>query len=388
MQFSTGPAAVGVGIVCLSAAILPWWAGNTELPPLHPQKSTRARYAAKKVPAPEAEPAALQNCTMDSQKCTVAVEPGQEATAADDALTTGQADSAPAAAPASGAAAPATQPRTLVRSGRLVFDANRLSRIHARFAGNVVSIGQVQSGDATDQGRPLRFGDPVKQGQVLAVIWSRELAEKKSELLSALAQVELDTQLVARLARARRGSEEERLKNEAEQHVKEGVMTVARIERTLHSWRIDEEAIAAIRTEAQRMRRERRASDGAREREWAEFPVRSPIDGVVLECTASVGEAVDPQHDLFKICDVNTLGVTIDVYEEDLPALEALAPEARQWTVRLTSEPATAGIPGSFDLIAHLVDPRRHTISVLGTIDNSQHLMRAGQFVTAEIPLR
>ena len=281
----------------------------------------------------------------------------------------------------------AAKPRMLVRSGRLVFDGSRLSRVQARFAGQVLSIGQTQTDAPADQVRPLRFGDSVKQGQVLAVIWSGELAEKKSELLSALAQLELDRRQVARLGAAQRGSEELQLKSEAEQRLKAAHLTVARLEDTLHSWHIGEEAIEEVRSEARRMGQQRSPKNTARAREWAEMPVRSPIDGVVLERSVNVGEGVDPQHDLFKICDVSTLGVTIDAYEEDLPALQSLTPEARHWTVRLKSEPAMTGIEGSFDVISHVVDPRIHTIPVRGTIDNHEHLLRAGQFVTAEIPL-
>lgn len=282
----------------------------------------------------------------------------------------------------------AGQNRVLVRSGRLVFDSRRLSRVQASCAGQVVSIGQTQPGASDEAARPLRFGDPVKQGQVLAVVWSRELAEKKTDLLSALAEVEVDQQQVARLASARRGSEEDRLRREADGRLQAANMNVARIERTLRSWHVSDEALDELRAEAQRVRQDPRSVRAGHDRQWAEVSLLSPIDGVVLERSAGVGEAVDQQRDLFKICDVDTLGVTIDAYEEDLPALQALAPEARRWTVRLKSEPAMTGIPGSFDRIAHVFDPRSHTIPVLGTIDNSQHQLRAGQFITAEIPLQ
>ena len=37
--------------------------------------------------------------------------------------------------------------------------------------------------------RPVRFGDAVNKGQLLAVIWSKDLGEKKSELVDALKPV-------------------------------------------------------------------------------------------------------------------------------------------------------------------------------------------------------
>ncbi len=38
----------------------------------------------------------------------------------------------------------------------------------------------MELGKVADGSRTLRFGDTVKEGQLLAVVWSRELGEKKS----------------------------------------------------------------------------------------------------------------------------------------------------------------------------------------------------------------
>jgi cobalt-zinc-cadmium efflux system membrane fusion protein len=269
-------------------------------------------------------------------------------------------------------------------------DPNRLARVHARFGGQVLAIGQseLEPGYAVNpKPRPLQFGDAVKKGQLLAVVWSREVGEKKSELLHAISQVFLANRQLAQTRSVAKGSEGERQLSEAERHVKASMMAVERIERTLHSWKTSEDEIEEVRSEAQRAQLAQSVGNPQLERTWAEVKVRAPFDGVVLERNISVGEVVDNRLDLFKIGDVSSLGVTIDVYEEDLPALESLGPESRRWLVRLKSEPAMSGIPGSFDVIANVVDPHRHTISVTGILDNSQGLLRAGQFVTAEIRL-
>src|SRR5262249_325826 len=66
-------------------------------------------------------------------------------------------------------------------NGVLALDTNRLASIHTRFAGEVVALGTAQGGetqtpdrDASAE-RPLRPGDIVKKGQLLAVVWSKEL---------------------------------------------------------------------------------------------------------------------------------------------------------------------------------------------------------------------
>ena len=52
--------------------------------------------------------------------------------------------------------------------------------------------------------------------------------------------------------------------------------------------------------------------------------MRAPFAGVVLEKNITTGDIVDTNLDLFKVADLDRLGVMADVYEEDLPALESL----------------------------------------------------------------
>ena len=51
-------------------------------------------------------------------------------------------------------------------------------------------------------GKPeaIGFGRHVYQGQVLAVIWSRDLGEKKSELVDGLSQLRVDEESLAQIA--------------------------------------------------------------------------------------------------------------------------------------------------------------------------------------------
>ena len=84
------------------------------------------------------------------------------------------------------------------------------------------------------------------------------------------------------------------------------------------------------------------------EQHWAEVEIRAPFDGVILERNATLGDIVTTDLDLFKIADLSKLGVMVNAFEEDLPSLEALPPDARQWTVHLKSQPRTAGVSWQF----------------------------------------
>src|SRR5262245_16130403 len=104
-----------------------------------------------------------------------------------------------------------TQPPELPPlTGSLAIDLSRLALVNSRFAGDVVALQRVANevfGPAVSHlrtvmrpwpgfdpvfTRPLRFGDKVRKGDLLAVVRSKELGEKKSELVDALSQERLD----------------------------------------------------------------------------------------------------------------------------------------------------------------------------------------------------
>jgi len=141
-------------------------------------------------------------------------------------------------------------PLSLELSGTLMLDADNLSHVHARFPGEVVEVGTRAS-----DGRPIAFGMPVKKGQLLAVIWSRDLGEKKSELVDALSHLWLDEETFAKFQGiSLAGAVPERTVREAQRQVEADRIAVARVERTMEAWRLSEEEIESVRKEAKRLR--------------------------------------------------------------------------------------------------------------------------------------
>ena len=88
----------------------------------------------------------------------------------------------------------ATRPRTLAPfPGTLALDSNRLARVHSRFPGEVVAVATTNGTDKVPSlaggGRYLQAGDAVRRGDLLAVVWSKDLGEKKSELVDAVSKL-------------------------------------------------------------------------------------------------------------------------------------------------------------------------------------------------------
>ncbi len=312
---------------------------------------------------------------------------------------------------------PAPPPEPLRLRGSLMLDANRLARIKCFFSGQVVSIGKADSngrriGPAlpaslmskkTDDPGTLRYGDVVKKGQILAVVWSKDVGAMKSQLVDALSHLEVDQKLLGRYLRAEPGIIKESDIDAARRNVAADLIQVSLAERTLRSYRLTEAEIAAVRREAEKLslqnaaditargqldkkRPEHRAVDPEVERTWAETTIRAPIDGVLVEKNVTIGDVVDNTTDLFKVLDLSHLQVMANAYEEDIAALRRLKPEQMRWKVHLDGAGDDKPIEGEIDRISPVIDPTQHTGLVSGWLRNPGDRL-IGEFIAATVDL-
>jgi cobalt-zinc-cadmium efflux system membrane fusion protein len=281
--------------------------------------------------------------------------------------------------------APAPEPLRL--PGYLLVDPNSLVPIHSRFPGEVVRIGQTEevNGRGERNSRPIRFGDNVKAGQLLAVVWSTDIGQKKSELVDALSKLTLDETILRNLHKAGAMAVPERQFIEAERNVEADKILVNSARRTLTSWRLAAEEIDEVVQEAQQLRSDQQQTAAAKT--WSELQIRAPAPGVILEKNVNVGEVVDTSDNLFKIADLAMIQVLAYVYEEDLPAIEQLRPDQRNWLIDLKSDPNDKPRPGKFSLIGSVIDQTMRTAPIVGWLDNHDHKLRVNQFVTATVEL-
>lgn len=278
----------------------------------------------------------------------------------------------------------APPPEPLRLPGTLSVDPQRIVRIHSRFGGEIISIGDT---DESGKKRQLRYGDRVEKGQLLTVVWSKEIGEKKAELIDALSRLDLSQGLLKRLESLQNGVVAERLIVEARRNVEADMIALSRAERTLRSWRVDEQEIENIRKEVAEMRANEAKRDTLRDRKWAEIEVRAPISGVIIEKNFNVGDMVEANDDLIKVADLERLQILANVYEEDLWEIRALPPEARKWSIDLKSDPTDNKIEGTFELVGSVIDPAQRTGVLIGWLDNHDRKLAIGQFITATIQL-
>jgi cobalt-zinc-cadmium efflux system membrane fusion protein len=293
-----------------------------------------------------------------------------------------------------GDAAPVERPkqtRPLVMPGSTGLDPSRVSRVKTRFNAEVAEIAQVPEDPTVSKSlqtsfRELRTGDKLRKGDLLAVVWSVDVGSKKSDLLEAIVQLRLDEdRLTARTELYKKGIIPADTLAQTQRDVITDRSSVERAERTLRVWNIPEKEIEAVRQEAKELLHREGKRDREKERLWARSELLAPRDGTLVERNIGVGEYVaDNTINLFTIADVDTLQVTAYPPEEALPTLLALKGPDKKWTLQ------TVGIPPTEDLfndVGYLIDPNQHTAIVKGYIDNPSRQLRAGQYVSATIPM-
>jgi len=148
------------------------------------------------------------------------------------------------------------RPRSLPPfAGTLALENDRLARARTRFAGEVIALGTPGDGETTQLAsagsaaeRALAVGDRVTRGQLLAVVWSKDLGEKKSELVDAVSKLKLHREVRDKLRKLyTEGGTSERGVREAEQQVESDLIAVAKAEQTLRAWQLTDGQLNAIR---------------------------------------------------------------------------------------------------------------------------------------------
>lgn len=237
--------------------------------------------------------------------------------------------------------------------GETKLNADRVAHITARLPGVVTGVSK-------------NLGDPVKKGETLAYLESRDLADARRELLETHGRLRF-----ARDAHAREASLLEKgISSEAEVQGKKRDLDQAGLEHSSAS-----QKLAALGV-SQAARDELVASPATSLNRLA---LKAPFDGVVIEKEVSVGQAVGAEAHLFTVADLSSLWVDVTVYAKDLPLVEA----GQKVVVR--SADLQAEIEGTIAHLGAVIEPGTRSTSARIVLPNRDGKWRAGLFVTTKI---
>jgi cobalt-zinc-cadmium efflux system membrane fusion protein len=281
--------------------------------------------------------------------------------------------------------------RKLELAGSLAPDTDHLTPIRSRFPGEVMEIGEVpgREGAGATRQRPIRNGDLVHKGDLLVVVYSKDLGLQKSALVDAISKLRLDEETLERLKKLyEESSIPERTLREGQRNVESDRVNLAAAERTLRAWQLTDKEIQAIKEEADRIAKRTRKGQlepAEAAKDWARVEVRAPFEGTIVEKNVAPGAIIDTTTNLFMLADLRYLSAWANLYEEDLPAVKAM-PEPRSWMIYPKSDPGLA-IKSTIQEVRPIVDPTQHAALLKGPVDNSKGQLVSGQFITAVIQL-
>jgi cobalt-zinc-cadmium efflux system membrane fusion protein len=234
-------------------------------------------------------------------------------------------------------------PVTGERSHRLVaqvgFDERHLARLGPPVQGRVASIRVVT-------------GDHVKAGDVLLTIHAPDIATAQAQVEQARTARVLAEKAAARaqmLASQGAGTEAERQQAEA-------ALQQAKNE--------EQRAIAALA-----------ALGGASGS--ADYALRSPIDGTVVERNVAVGNEVHTDQDqpLLVVADLSTVWVVADVFEQDLARVRVGDPA----TIEVKAY-AGRTFEGTVTFVADTLDPQTRSARARIELPNADRALKPGMF--------
>ena len=221
-------------------------------------------------------------------------------------------------------------------------DPERTQLVSAAMGGRVVSLTR-------------NLGQPVRQGETLAVLESSEAASLNAEVEAAGAHLALADSNLRR---------EQKLF--AERVTPEQDLIAART--------AAEEARIAVRLARQKL-----SATGGSAGALNRVAIRAPISGHVIARAAALGETVAPDAELFRVADLSQLAVTMALTPADAGQVRPGAP------VEVSSADRRALARVSY--VSPVLDTGTRLVTVIARLDNRAGDWRVGESVTAAIQL-
>jgi len=212
----------------------------------------------------------------------------------------------------------------------------------------------------------VKLGDRVKQGQLLATIFSTELADAQSEYLRMQAEVE----------------EHHRHHKRAEELVEIGAASREELEQATSAYRA---AQAKLSSASQRlllfgMTPQQVTALNASSAVSSLISINAPSSGTIVSRTVNSGEVIQMGKELFRVADLTTVWVIGQVYESDFASARIGAAAA------ITSQ-AYPGVTfsGRVSYIDPRVEPQTRTAQLRIEVVNRGQMLKFGMFVDVNL---
>lgn len=231
-------------------------------------------------------------------------------------------------------------------SAKIIADEERQALIYPMVSGSVTTV-------------PVKIGDYVKKGQLLASLLSAEMAGFEKDVVAADAERSV----------ARRNTAHIR------QLYSTGLASSKELEEAQHDLKVKE-------AEVQRTAAVLKLNGGSRSGQYA---IVSPISGYIVEKHINANMQLRPDNDnpIFSVADLSTVSALVNIYESDIPKIQT----GDEVQVTLLSYPDRA-FKGKINKIYNFLDAEQKVINARVSISNPELIMKPGMLATAAIQSR
>ncbi len=267
----------------------------------------------------------------------------------------------------------AAMTESITASGEVSFDATRVARLAARVPGTAWRVTK-------------QIGDTVKAGELLAIIDAADVGKAKTEFLQGIVQLRLKTQALANLKNApvpeRQKKEAEAARRDAEVRLLSAEQALVNLGLSVKAAEFGKLDVDDIANQLQRLGLARELSQTDTDLPGTLLPVRSPLDGVVMQVDVIAGEAVDPADVLFVVADPRQMWANLNVMATDVSWVQV------GQAVRFRPDGVKAEFTGQVAWIGTSADETTRTIPVRAVMPNADGKLRASALGVGRIVLR
>jgi cobalt-zinc-cadmium efflux system membrane fusion protein len=274
-------------------------------------------------------------------------------------------------------------------SGAIVFDADRVSNVSVPVPGRVWRV------EARGN-----VGQPVKQGDLLALVEAAEVGRAKAEFLQTLGQLDLKQRTLERLSPgAQQGVISDARFQQAEAELRATRVRLVAAQQALVNLGLptSTEQLRGLAPEEVGRRIQFLGLPEAAVRDLDPrtttanlIPVRAPFDGMVIGRHAALGATADPTKSLFIVADPRRLWLTLHVPQDSLKPFRERDPRRLLLgkAVQFVPDGTVEEIAGTITWVSSQVDEKTRTLPVRADLPNPQGRLRANTFGAGRIVLR
>lgn len=242
---------------------------------------------------------------------------------------------------------------TIATRGKLILHPDKLAHVLPKISGVAKEVKK-------------NIGDHVKEGELLAVLESREMADIKANYLAAKEKAGLVLSLYEREKRLfeKKVSPEQDFLH-AKSAYEEAKITIQLAKQKLHALGISDEEITGLFNE--------------HDPNLRYYDIRSPIEGIVIARHITRGEFVENTTTIYEIADLSTIWIEIGIYPKDLVRVK----EGQMVDISMPVD--KAHLQAKIIYLSPIIQDETITAKAVAELQNPGKNWRPGSFVKVNI---